>query len=73
MKKWNVYGTVIIGVSTEVEADTADEVLTIASGMQPSMVNLVNNAVGIDDDSFVLDADYSEIEFVEAEELGDGE
>lgn len=73
MKKWNVYGTVMISVSTEVEADTADEALTIASGMQPSMINLVENAVGISDDAFTLDADYGDIEFVEAEELGDDE
>ena len=70
--KFIVYGSVSIGVSIEVEADSADLAIDQAYVDFPGLSNYCGNGgsdqlVGVNDEKVSLDAGYAEAEFAEAE------
>ena len=73
MAKYRVYGTVRIGVSINVEADSDADALDIAHESFIGLTNYAGNGgtdqlVGVYDRDVSLDAEGYEAEFTEAEE-----
>ena len=73
MKKFYVNGSVEIGVTIEVEAETKEEAIEKAYEQMPYLQNFCGNGgtdqiVGVYDKSVSLCSDYSEPTFTEADE-----
>lgn len=68
MSKWNVYGSVKIGLTMTIDADSEEEAIEKASEEFEGLQNLVGNGgtnkiVGTDDENTSLEADGWEPEF----------
>lgn len=73
MKSWNVYGSVPIGVTMRVEAETKEEAIEKAHEQFPGMTNYAGNGgvdrlVGVHDGDCSIDAEYGEPTFDDAEQ-----
>jgi hypothetical protein len=73
MAKWNVYGSVSVGVRMTVEADSQDEAISAAYENFPGLNGYAGNGghdqlVGVNDSACSLDPGGAEPKFTEAEE-----
>jgi hypothetical protein len=70
--KYRVYGSVSVGVTIKVEAESEEAAIEAAYSEFPGLSGYCGNGgtdklVGVYDSAVSLDAGYSEVEFTEAE------